>query len=129
MRARSSVTTRFSRKQFRHVAARNLLRQTLRNRCLAHTGFTDENRIVLGSPAQHLDHALDFVVAADHRIEFPLLGELGQVAAKRPQRRCLDILLRGRLTRFGLGFRRREIWIELLQNLVARPLDIDFQAL
>ena len=49
---------------------------------LAHAGFADEDRIVLRAAAENLDDALDFVLAADDRIEFAFLGQLGQVAAK-----------------------------------------------
>ena len=38
---------------------------------------------------EHLDHAPDLVVAADHRVELALLGGLGQVAAELLQRLVL----------------------------------------
>ena len=69
--------------QFRHIAARDFLREAFDDRGLAHAGFADQHRIVLGAAAEHLDDALDFVLAADDRIELAFLGQLGQVAAKR----------------------------------------------
>ena len=89
--------------QLRHIAARDLLRQSFGDRGLAHAGFADQHRIILGPPAKHLNDALDFVVPADHRIELAFLGQFSQIATKRAQRRRLDILLRCRLAAFLLG--------------------------
>ncbi len=79
--------------EFRHVAVRDLLRETFDDRGLADAGFADEHRIVLRAAAEHLNDALDFVVPADHRIDFAFLREFGEVAAKGAQRRRLDVLL------------------------------------
>ena len=57
---------------FRHVAADNALRQTFDDRGLTDAGFADEHRIVLGAPRKHLDHAADFFVAPDHRVQLAL---------------------------------------------------------
>ena len=68
---------------------------------------------------------------SDDRIELAFFRQLRQVTTERAQRRRLHILLAGgRLaTAVLLGFRRREIWIELLQDFVASPLDIHLEAL
>ena len=69
---------------------------------------------------------------ADDRIELAFLRELRQVAAKRAERRRLDVLsstARRRRPAFRLGFRRREIRIEFLEDFVAGPLDIDVEVL
>ena len=66
---------------FGHVAADDALGQTFDDGGLSHTRFTNEHGIVLGAPGQDLDHAPDFFIASDHRIELVLLGRLGQVAA------------------------------------------------
>jgi len=82
--------------------------------------------------AKDLDHALDFVHASNHRIEFALLGQFGQIATEGAQRRRLHVLLRRTFSSargFLLGFRRRKVRVELLKNFVSRPLDIDFEAL
>ncbi len=79
--------------KFRNVAVRDFLRQALRDRRLADAGFADQHRIVFRAAAEHLNDALNFVVAADHRIEFAFLRQLGQVATKRAQRGRFDILL------------------------------------
>jgi hypothetical protein len=46
---------------------------------LAHAGLTDQHRVVLGPPTEHLHRAADLVVAPDHGIEFALARDLGQV--------------------------------------------------
>ena len=66
---------------FGHVAADDALRQALDDGGLADAGLADEHRVVLGAARQHLDDAANLLVAADHRIELALPGELGQVAA------------------------------------------------
>ena len=66
---------------FGHVAAENAAGEAFDDGGLADTGLADEHRVVLRSARQHLDHAPDFLVAADHRIELAFAGELGEVAA------------------------------------------------
>src|SRR5205823_5006374 len=44
------------------------------------------HRIVLRAPREDLDDAADLLVAAYDRVELPVLGELGQVAAELLQR-------------------------------------------
>ena len=55
-------------------------------RRLADARLADEHRIVLAAPAEHLDRALQFVGAADERVEQPLARPLGQVHAVGGQR-------------------------------------------
>src|SRR5262249_36320233 len=57
------------------------LGQALDDGGLAGAGLADEDGVVLGAPAQHLDEAADLLVAADDRVELALAGHLGQVAA------------------------------------------------
>src|SRR5215471_695289 len=113
--------------KFRNIAARNFLSETFRDRGLANARFTDQHRIVFRATAKHLDHALDFITATNHRIELALFRQLGQIAAERAQRWSFDILLRGRLAFFR--FRRCEVWIELFQNFIAGPFDVDLETL
>ena len=63
------------------VALDDALREALDDRGLADAGLADQDRVVLGAAREHLDDAADLVVAADHRVELALAGELGQVAA------------------------------------------------
>ena len=51
------------------------------DRGLADARLADQHGVVLGAAGEHLDDAADLFVAADHRIEFALCGQLGQVAA------------------------------------------------
>jgi hypothetical protein len=48
---------------------------------LADAGLPDQDRVVLGSPAEDLDDAADLLVAADDRVELALAGGFGQVPA------------------------------------------------
>ncbi len=84
--------------EVRHVAEHDLLRKTFDNRRLADAGFADQDRVVLGPPAEHLLDALEFVVSADERIQLVLHRRFGQVAAELgEQRRLLDARQRGLL--------------------------------
>ena len=64
-----------------NVAAHDALRQPFHNGGLSHARLADQHRIVLGAPGEHLDHAADLVIAADHRIQLALRGQLRQIAA------------------------------------------------
>ena len=86
----SSATICLFFRPFGHVLPDDALRQPFDDGGLADAGLADQHRIVLGAARQHLDHAADLVVAADHRIELALARELGQVAAV-----ALERLVRG----------------------------------
>jgi len=77
--------------QFRHFAVDHSLGQPFHDRRLADAGFAKEHGIVLGAAAQDLNRAFDLSLAADHRIELLLLGQLGQVAAETVEGRCLGL--------------------------------------
>ena len=77
----SSATTRSVFERLGHVAGHDALGQPLDDGGLAHARLADQHRIVLGPPRQHLHHAPDLLVPADHRVELALPGELGQVPA------------------------------------------------
>ena len=68
--------------RFRHVARHNLLREALDNGGLANARIANQRRIIFGAAGQDLDHALDFLGAADDRIELALPGGGSQVAAE-----------------------------------------------
>ena len=57
-----------------HVARHDALGEALDDGGLADAGLADQHGVVLGAPGEHLDHAPDLVVAADHRVELALLG-------------------------------------------------------
>ena len=65
-----------------HGVGRNGLRQALDDGGLADAGLADEHRVVLGSPAQHLHHALGLALAPDHGIELLLARELREVTTE-----------------------------------------------
>ena len=72
-----------------HVAGGDALGQALGDRGLPHSGLADQDRVVLGAPAQHLDDPPDLLVAADDRVELPAACEIGEVAPVLLQRLVL----------------------------------------
>ena len=83
----------------RHVARDDALREPLGDRGLPDARLADQHRVVLRSAREHLDRAPDLLVAADHGVELPRLGERGEVAAVLLERlvRALGILRRDAL--------------------------------
>ncbi len=65
----SSAYTWQSRQHLGHVALDDAPRQAFGDGGLAHPGLAHQQRIVLAAAAQHLDHALELVLAADQRID------------------------------------------------------------
>ena len=76
------------------VAGHDALGEALDDRGLAGAGLADQHGVVLGAPRQDLDDAPDLLVAADHRVELPALGQLGEVAAVLLERLVLVLGVR-----------------------------------
>jgi hypothetical protein len=55
-----------------HVARHDALRQPFDDGRLAHARLADQHRVVLGAPAEDLDHAANLLVATDDRVELAL---------------------------------------------------------
>ena len=72
--------------RLRHVARDDPLREPFGDRRLADAGLADQHRVVLRAAREDLHHAANLLVAADHRVELPLLGRLGEVAAELLER-------------------------------------------
>jgi len=75
-------------KRLRNISAHDSLRETLGDSGLADAWFSDKYGVVLGAPAENLNNTLDFSVAADTRVKFALLSELGEVSAEFIERWC-----------------------------------------
>jgi hypothetical protein len=60
---------------------------------LADSGITNQHGIVLATTAQHLNRALDLVIAPDQRVDVARLGAFVEVRAKRLQRIAADAVL------------------------------------
>ena len=86
--------------QCRDVALDDPTGEPLGDGGLADTGFTDQDRVVLGPTDQHLDEAADLLVTTDDGVQATLACLRGQVAAVLVQR--LVGVLR-RLARDALG--------------------------
>ena len=52
---------------------------------LAHAGLAQQHRVVFRPPAEDLHGPLDFLLAADDRVELALAGQFGQIAAEAVQ--------------------------------------------
>ena len=76
-----------------HVAGHNSPRQPFDDGGLADAGLADEHGIVFRAARENLHHAANLLVAADHRIELPAAGKLGEVAR---------VLLDRAIGRFGI---------------------------
>ena len=89
-----------SRQHFRHLAVDDTLGKAFCDRGLADAGLAHEQRIVLLPAAQHLDRAVDLVVAPDHRIDLAVARLFVEVDAIGIERLAL---LLGVLVALGLG--------------------------
>src|SRR5688572_8873088 len=85
--------------RLRALAIGDELRESFDDRRLADAGLADQHRVVLLPACEHLHHPLDFLRAADRRIELALGGKLSEIAAEVIERRCLGLLLALRLRR------------------------------
>src|SRR5262249_31298460 len=89
----------------RHIAFRDPLGESFHNCRLAYARLANQNGIVLGAAAENLHHALQFMVAADQRVEHAVHRGLRQVAAELRQQRAFL----GPVRRHLLRLRPREI--------------------
>ena len=100
----------------RDVAVDDALREPFDDRRLADAGLADEHGIVLRAAREHLHHAADLLVAADHRIELALARRVGEIARVALQR--LILVLRGLI---GDAMRAAHGLERLEQRVVRRP--------
>jgi len=76
-----------------HLPARDQLRQALDDGRLPDPWLADQHGVVLLTPTEDLDDALDLRRPTDRRIELVLARELGEVPAEVVERRRLRFLL------------------------------------
>ncbi len=77
----------------RHIAVDDALRQALDDGGFPDAGFTDQDRVVLRTPRQHLHHTADFFVTPDDGIELALARDFGEIASEALQRLVLALWL------------------------------------
>ena len=77
----------------RHLAAVDLERQPLGDGRLADAGVADVEGVVLAPPAEHVDRALDLVLAADQRIDVALGGALVEIDGEALERLAARLAL------------------------------------
>src|SRR5699024_5292813 len=68
--------------RFGDVPADDVLREPFNHRGLAHTGFTDEDGVVLRAAREDLHDPFDLVRPADDGVEFSVAAGLGEVTAE-----------------------------------------------
>ena len=106
--------------RFEYVAGDDAVRQSLDDGGLAHAGLADEGRVVLGAARQYLYDALDFLVAADDRVQ-PAGARFGRQVARH--------LVQGGRLAGGLGGAALVgILAEEARDLGARLLQRDAEA-
>ncbi len=87
-----------------HLALDDEPREALDQRSLADAGFADVERVVLAAAAEDLHRALDLELAADQRVDAPLLRELVEVRGVLVERRpAFRVALAFRLLRLLLA--------------------------
>ena len=79
--------------RIRAVAVRDELRESFHDRGLAHTGLSDQHRIVLLPARQHFHDPLNFLRASDRGIELSFRRKLRQVAAEMIECRRFRLLV------------------------------------
>ena len=68
-----------------HGAIGNALGQPLHHGSLAHARLTGEDRVILATTGQDIDHLTDFVVPAQYRIQFAITGLAGEINGELSQ--------------------------------------------
>ena len=68
--------------RFGDLAVHDGLCEALHDRGLTDAGLTDQHRVVLGAPGQHLHDPLDFLLPADDRVELAFHRRRRQIAAE-----------------------------------------------
>ena len=112
---------------FGHVAGNDALGEAFDDGGLADAGLADEHRIIFRAAGENLDHAADFFVASDDRIELAAAGLLGQVAGVALERLILGFgILVGHFLRAadrGQRFQNRVVGCAVAgENLLRRIL-------
>ena len=81
----------FAGDNLRHGAVGNRLSESFSDRGFANPGFPEQHRIILCAAAENLNNALDFILTANHRVEFSLACQLSQIAPERIECRCFGL--------------------------------------
>ncbi len=110
----------------RHGAGDHHLGQALDDGRLAHARLAQQHRVVLLTPAQNLDDALDLVLAADDRVELPFAGQFRQITPKAIQRRRFALAVLA-LFFLCLGFFAFHTRSQKIQNLFADLFQLEAQ--
>src|SRR4030095_12561415 len=75
------------RKKGRNLAVDDALSEAFNNCCFSDSRIADEHGIVLGAAPQNLNDTIDFVVAADERVEHSVHSRLGEITREFTEKR------------------------------------------
>ena len=78
---------------FRHLPVHDILGDALRDGGLAHAGLAHQDGVVLGPAAEDLQDTADFVVPADHGVQFALGRAFVQVDGETLQKIAVVIVV------------------------------------
>ena len=67
-------------KRIGHIIGHNLLGEALHDGSLPYTGLPDDHRVILGASSEDLHNPFYLILTPDHRVQFTLAGEHGEVA-------------------------------------------------
>ena len=93
---------------FRHDAKSDALCKAFGNRRFSDTWLSNEARVIFCPAAQDLNHTLNFLAAADNRVEFSFAREFGEIAAVLIERRCFAVRCTASCLRSAAG-----VWISI----------------
>ncbi len=110
--------------RLRRIAVDDALRQPFDDGGLAHARLADQRRIVLGAAREDLDHALDFGLPPDHRIELAFFGRRRQIGRQLIDHRRLGAFLLGlrRLRRAAGSAFSPELGVSCSARIVSRRI-------
>ena len=75
-----------------HFFGHDALRESFGDGGFTHAWLANQGRIILGAARKNLDHALNFVLPTNHRIEATGFGHFGQIGGKRVEIRGFALL-------------------------------------
>ena len=102
----------------RHITAHDTLRQPLDDGGLTCTRLTYQNRIVLGTAREDLQHPADLLITSDDRVEFPFAGFVYEVS--RIFGECLVVVV----CTLALYFLSLPQFLDRFQHLLLRATSI-----
>ena len=102
----------------RHITTHDTACQTLHDGGLTRTRFTNQNRVVLRTARENLQHTANLIVTTYHRVELTLTGEVYEVLRKLLQRLIVIV------STLGLHLLSLSQFLDSLQHILLRTAGI-----